>query len=85
MTVQHPHADRDASPAAVTVGTDTYPVNDDGVIECPADAESSVAARLARVYGCDSDDLRVRETCDVVKTDGEVCGRDLPCRFHSED
>lgn len=22
-------------------------------------------------------------TCDVVKADGEVCGRPLPCRYHS--
>jgi len=82
MPVKHPHADRDASPAAVTVGTDTYPVDDDGVIECPAAAESSAAARLARVYGCDSDALRVSETCEVVKDDGDVCGRDRPCQYH---
>jgi hypothetical protein len=24
------------------------------------------------------------ETCDVVKSDGEVCGRELPCPYHSE-
>ena len=24
------------------------------------------------------------ETCDAVKSDGEVCGRELPCRFHSD-
>lgn len=24
-------------------------------------------------------------TCDVVKADGEVCGRDLPCPYHSDD
>ena len=22
-------------------------------------------------------------TCDVVKSDGEVCGRELPCQYHS--
>jgi hypothetical protein len=22
------------------------------------------------------------DTCQVVKNDGEVCGRDRPCRFH---
>jgi len=22
------------------------------------------------------------ETCQVVKSDGEVCGRDRPCRYH---
>ena len=24
-------------------------------------------------------------TCEEVKTDGEVCGRDLPCPYHSDD
>jgi len=23
------------------------------------------------------------ETCNVTKADGEVCGRDLPCQYHS--
>jgi hypothetical protein len=25
----------------------------------------------------------VAETCQTVKDDGEVCGRTLPCRYHS--
>lgn len=25
------------------------------------------------------------ETCDVVKSDGEVCGRELPCPYHSDE
>lgn len=24
------------------------------------------------------------ETCETVKADGEVCGRELPCPYHSE-
>lgn len=24
------------------------------------------------------------ETCQVVKADGEVCGREKPCRYHSD-
>lgn len=24
-------------------------------------------------------------TCEVVKSDGEVCGRPKPCRYHSDD
>lgn len=27
---------------------------------------------------------RATQTCDEVKDDGEVCGRDLPCRYHSD-
>ena len=25
------------------------------------------------------------ETCQEVKSDGEKCGRELPCRYHSDD
>lgn len=25
------------------------------------------------------------ETCDAVKSDGEVCGRELPCPYHSDE
>ena len=25
------------------------------------------------------------ETCETVKSDGEVCGRELPCPYHSDD
>jgi len=60
MTVTHPHADRDASPAAVTVGTTTYAVDADGVIDCPAEDEAHVADVLAEAHGVPADAL-VRE------------------------
>ena len=85
MTVTHPDADRGASPAAVTVGTDTYLVDSDGVIDCPDDVERSVAARLARVSGCDIDALLDAGTCEVIKADGDVCGREKPCRYHDDE
>jgi hypothetical protein len=25
------------------------------------------------------------DTCEAVKTDGEVCGRDLPCHYHDNE
>jgi hypothetical protein len=25
------------------------------------------------------------ETCETVKSDGEVCGRDLPCQYHDRN
>ena len=25
------------------------------------------------------------DTCDAVKSDGEVCGRKLPCSYHTDD
>jgi len=31
----------------------------------------------------DSDEDSNAETCQAVKTDGEVCGRELPCAYHS--
>lgn len=82
--VRHPDADRDASPAAATVGTTTYSVDDDGVIDCPADEADHVADVLADAYGVTAADLLVAPTCDTVKSDGEVCGRGLPCPWHSD-
>lgn len=32
--------------------------------------------------GDDGDESRA--TCETVKEDGEVCGRELPCPYHSE-
>jgi len=61
MKVAHPHADRDASPAAVTVGTDTYPVDEDGIIQCPADRAAEVADVLARAHDVPPDGLLTRE------------------------
>jgi hypothetical protein len=86
-TVRHPHAERDASPAAVTVGTTTYRVDDDGVIECPDDQAAAVADVLADVYAVDPADLLEddAETCDAIMQNDEVCGRELPCPYHSEE
>lgn len=33
----------------------------------------------------ESDDVDDAETCTEVKSDGEVCGRELPCPYHSDD
>jgi hypothetical protein len=37
--------------------------------------------------GCDhcADEEAEPDTCETVMSDGEVCGRDLPCPYHSED
>jgi len=55
--------------------------------------------RYADSYGVDPADLVVGDTddtdtdgpssdepdtCDTVKADGEVCGRELPCPYHSD-
>ena len=82
MTVRHPLADRGASPAAVTVGTTTYEIGDDGTIACPSDDEAAVADVLADAYDVSAASLRETTGCDVIKADGEVCGRALPCQYH---
>lgn len=48
-----------------------------GVYEGYAEA---VREFFEREYGDDT-----VGTCQEVKTDGEVCGRELPCPYHSED
>lgn len=86
MQVQHPHARRDTEPpGAATIDGTTYPVDSDGTVEAPATDAQALADAWAHRFDCDPDDLIVAETCDTVKSDGEVCGRDLPCPYHSED
>jgi hypothetical protein len=57
MPVKHPLADRDAAPAAVTVGTTTYTIDADGVVECPPERVDAVADALADAYDRDADAL----------------------------
>lgn len=47
------------------------------------DVEEDRAAYLVEEWGFEYIDSG--ETCDAVKSDGEVCGRELPCPYHSED
>lgn len=56
MTVRHPHADRDASPAAVTIGDTTFSITD-GVVDCPPEDERHVADVLSDVYDVDAAEL----------------------------
>lgn len=87
MKVVHPHAERGASPAAATVGTETYGVDDDGVIDCPEAEAQAVADALAEAYDVPASGLVYKEdgppdACEVTKQDGEVCGRERPCPYH---
>jgi len=84
MPVKHPLADRDAAPAAATVGTATYAVGDDGVIDCPADAVPRVADALAGAYDANPADILI-DVCPERKSDGDLCGRDKPCPYHSDE
>ena len=89
----HPAAVNDdlpTPPQAVTVGGDTVPVEADGTFTAASDA---VVRPVADAYDMAVSDLRADsdareppdgETCDTVKADGDVCGRELPCPYHSE-
>jgi len=76
----HPRAvDDDAAtpPSAVTVGGETVRVTGGTFHATEADVRP-----LADAYDVALSDLRVADTCDEVKADGEVCGRDRPCPYH---
>jgi len=79
MHIRHP---RDAG-IAIDVNGETVTPNKDGhynIGDNKAWLEDYAAA-----HGCSVDDLVVTKTCDAIKSDGEVCGRELPCGYHSED
>jgi len=73
----------DPAQFAVDLGGERVVLDADGCFETDAD---DAVARLARVHGFEVDALRVdtADTCDTVKSDGEVCGRERPCPYHDE-
>ena len=88
-TLRHPRAldEVDGHPPrtvpSAAVG-ERVTVDDAGEFEV---AEASDARDLAAAYGVELERLVVEdtETCDTVKSDGEVCGRELPCPYHTDD
>lgn len=70
-----------ASPGAL--GTE-YDTDGDVVLVEDYDEATDLVEQNWNVEWADGDPGPPAETCQVVKQDGEVCGRDLPCRFHSE-
>ena len=84
MRLRHPLAETPrACDDAVDLGGTLLPV-EDGELTVP-DRLEPAAQEWAAGYDTTLEALRVTETCDVVKSDGEVCGRELPCQYHSED
>jgi len=83
MRVVHPVAlaDDGVSDDYVDVGGELVPVEDDDTFEAPDAWVEAFADR----YGVDVATIAQEQTCDVVKHDGEVCGRELPCPYHSEE
>ena len=81
---QHPRIgpDDDVS-IAVDLGGYQVVTDADGVFEAECDADVRALATAHRTtpeaMRVDGDDPG---TCDVVKQDGEVCGRELPCPYH---
>ena len=83
--VRHPRDRDDVAghlPDRVSVLGDSYAVRD-GWVDLPGDRH---VRTLADAYDLSPADLRddTAETCDTVKADGDVCGRDLPCPYHSD-
>ena len=94
-TYRHPRTLADVPgqpPASVDLQGETVPVDRSGDTATFTTTDGSAVEAFARAYGVTAEDLVVDDagddgesgTCDVVKSDGEVCGRDLPCPYHSE-
>ncbi|WP_256394112.1 hypothetical protein [Natronoarchaeum rubrum] len=86
MRVEHPRAGDGPGtpPAAVGVNGEAVPVDEDGTFAVPDDAHSWLG-RFAAAYDASVDDLVAGERCDVVMSNDEVCGRELPCPYHNDD
>lgn len=71
-------------PTVRYVGGNGYYIRDGPDFENDGD-KAVVGERTADRLTSRDDFELVIETCDAVKSDGDVCGRDLPCPYHSED
>jgi len=83
MRIRHPRSlDGDPPGIAIDVRGETVLPDEAGHYDI-GDHERWLD-RYADSYGVDPADLVVGGTCDTVKADGEVCGRELPCPYHSD-
>lgn len=69
-------------------GSGTYALRD-GPTWTEADEEHDVTPDVAERL-CESDRFEIvdddsAETCQTVQTNGDVCGRELPCPYHGGD
>lgn len=94
MHLRHPNTDTERPvDSGVYLDGTRYAV-EDGVIDV-AEADLGAARRWAEGYGTTVEalavdeasdaDVETSETCEVVKQDGEVCGRERPCSYHDRD
>lgn len=86
MQITHPRAGDAPVPSVATVDGTDYRI-EDGTVSAPETDARALADAWADRFGTDAEALLEAdaETCDVVKNDGEVCGRELPCPYHSEE
>jgi hypothetical protein len=97
MRIRHPRSlDGDAPGIAIDVRGETVLPDEAGHYDI--DDHERWLDRYADSYDVDPEDLVVGDTdiddtddtdeqpdtCDTVKVDGEVCGRELPCPYHSD-
>ena len=81
MSEEYRHPDGTDAPRYVGVYREwKAEVDDDGYYETDADPETLVELGFLDELPDDEP-----ETCEEIKTDGEVCGREKPCPYHSED
>lgn len=81
MQIEHPRG----ATVAIDVNGETVTPDEDGHYEIGE--QRGWLRGYAAAHDCDPDDLLVDDTptCETVKSDGEVCGRELPCPYHSDD
>lgn len=84
MLIRHPRS-LDGDPPGIAIDVRGETVLPDEAGHYDIGHRGRWLKRYADSYDVDPEDLIVPETCDTVKSDGEVCGRDLPCPYHSED
>lgn len=87
MRVRHPNATTGGAtrpPVAVIApdGIERTP-DDGGWVDAPPEVARQLADRWSRRFGLPAEAL-LAATCEAVKADGEVCGRELPCRYHDD-
>jgi hypothetical protein len=76
MGLRHPYAVRDTTPpSVVTVAGEDYAIAADGTVDCPEDVAATIRAAWEERFG----------VCLATTTDGDTCGRALPCQYHTED
>lgn len=84
----HPRALDDVpghAPGRVTLPSGSHSVDREAGGVILGDVSERDVQALAAAYDVEPSALRPVATCEVVKADGDVCGRELPCAYHSDE